>query len=164
MRFRLRKTVRAQLIMLLLVCAVLNGACNPPPSGRPRDGAPVGATGQSARRADANGAPPTLSPSMALSRASEPPDELGQLTTGGMQPAMLAPSPSPPPAHVIVATHGAGANLRAPTTAGPVIATLAEGTPVDILGDPVSVEGRSWRQIRGEGREGWVVSVVVRER
>jgi SH3-like domain-containing protein len=81
-----------------------------------------------------------------------------------MQPAMLAPSPSPPPAHVIVATHGAGANLRAPTTAGPVIATLAEGTPVDILGDPVSVEGRSWRQIRGEGREGWVVSVVVRER
>jgi uncharacterized protein YraI len=51
-----------------------------------------------------------------------------------------------------------------PSTAGPVITTLAEGTLVEVLGDPVSNEGRSWRQIRSGGREGWVVSVVVRQR
>jgi uncharacterized protein YraI len=51
-----------------------------------------------------------------------------------------------------------------PSTAGPVIATLAEGTPVDVLGAPVSTDGRSWRQIRGEGLEGWGISVVVRQR
>ena len=78
---------------------------------------------------------------------------------------MADSSPSPAPGYVIVATNGAGANLRTgPSTAGPVIATLAEGTPVDILGDPVSAEGRSWRQIRAGGREGWIVSVVVRQR
>jgi SH3-like domain-containing protein len=78
---------------------------------------------------------------------------------------MAVPSPSPAPGHVIVATDGVGANLRAgPSSAGLIITTLAEGTPVDILGDPVSSDGRSWRQIRAAGREGWIVSVVVRQR
>jgi hypothetical protein len=164
-RFRLRKAVSAHLTMLLLVIAVLLLACSPPASGRPRDGAPVGVAGQSARRADANGAPPTLSPPIALSGAPQRPNELGQLTTSGMQPIMPALSPSPPPGYVIVATGGAGVNLRAgPSMAGPIITTLAEGTPVDILGDAISAEGRSWRQIRSGGREGWVVSVVVRQR
>jgi SH3-like domain-containing protein len=82
-----------------------------------------------------------------------------------MQATMPAASPTPAPIYVIVATNGAGANLRTgPSTAGPVIATLAEGTPVDTLGEPVLIEGRSWRRIRGEGLEGWVVSVVVRQR
>jgi hypothetical protein len=157
--------VSTHLVFPLLVIAVLLGSCSPPASERPRDGAPVGTTGQSARRADANGAPPTLSPPVALSRAPQRATELGQLTTSGMQPIMPTPSPSPAPGYVIVATNGAGANLRtSPSTAGPVITTLAEGTPVDILGEPVSIEGRSWRQIRGEGREGWVVAVVVRQR
>jgi hypothetical protein len=35
---------------------------------------------------------------------------------------------------------------------------------VEVLDDPVSVEGRSWRQIRSGQRTGWVVSVVVRPR
>jgi uncharacterized protein YraI len=66
---------------------------------------------------------------------------------------------------VIVATDGAGANLRTgPSTSAPVITTLAEGTLVEALGDPVTVEGRAWRQIRSGDREGWVVAVVVRQR
>lgn len=76
-----------------------------------------------------------------------------------------SPSPSPAPAHVIVATDGAGVNLRTgPSTSAPAIMTIPEGALVEVLGDPVSVEGRSWRQIRSGTREGWVVSVVVRPR
>jgi uncharacterized protein YraI len=82
-----------------------------------------------------------------------------------VQASTPAPLPSPSPAFVIVATDGAGANLRTgPSTAAPVITTLAEGTLVEVLGDPVSAEGRAWRQIRSGDREGWVVSVVVRQR
>jgi hypothetical protein len=56
-------------------------------------------------------------------------------------------------------------NLRAaPSTAAPVLATLREGTLVEALGEPISVEGRSWQEIRSESREGWVVAVVVRRR
>jgi uncharacterized protein YraI len=61
-----------------------------------------------------------------------------------------------------VATDGAGANLRAgPSTAAPVLATLEEGMPVEAVGDPVSTDGRAWRQIRSGDHEGWVVAVVV---
>ena len=159
------KTVSAQLVTVLFVCAVLNGACGPPPSGWPRDGAPVGAAGQPVRTAIANTPPPTISPPSAPAGAPLRPNALGLLTTGDVHPTMPAPVPSPPPRSVIVATNGAGANLRTgPSMAGRVVATLAEGTPVDILGDPVAAEGRSWRQIRGGGQEGWVVSVAVRQR
>jgi hypothetical protein len=66
---------------------------------------------------------------------------------------------------VIVATDGRGANLRdGPSTSARVLTTLAEGTAVETLGQPVTVEGRAWQQIRGGGYEGWVVAVVVRRR
>jgi uncharacterized protein YraI len=69
------------------------------------------------------------------------------------------------PGYVIVATDGAGANLRtAPSTSAPVLTTLREGTAVAVLGEPVSVEGRAWRQIQAGDRQGWVVAVVVRQR
>lgn len=152
------------IVLLLLVIAALLLACSPPASGRPRDGAPVGAAGQPVRAAIANTPPPTLSPPSAPGGAPLRPNTLGLLTTGDVQPTRPASAPSPPPGSVIVATNGAGANLRTgPSMAGPVITTLAEGTPVDILGDPVAAEGRSWRQVRGGGREGWVLSVVVRQ-
>jgi len=51
-----------------------------------------------------------------------------------------------------------------PSTSAPVIATLCEGTLVEALGEPISVEGRSWQEIRSESRVGWVVAVVVRRR
>jgi uncharacterized protein YraI len=51
-----------------------------------------------------------------------------------------------------------------PSTTAPVIATLKEGAPVEVLGDPVSAEGREWRPIRSGGRDGWVVAAVVHQR
>jgi uncharacterized protein YraI len=66
---------------------------------------------------------------------------------------------------IIGATGGSRVNLRAdPSTRAPVVASLAEGTPVEALGEPVSAEGRSWQQIRAGDREGWVVAVVVQHR
>ena len=112
---------------------------------------------------DVSPSSPTPSPSVALGSAPPALNTPGQQTPNAIEPS--TPSPAPVPGFVIVATDGAGANLRAgPSTAASVITTLAEGTPVEVLGEPVSVEGRSWRQIRAGGREGWVVSVVVRQR
>jgi uncharacterized protein YraI len=69
------------------------------------------------------------------------------------------------PGYVIVATDGAGVNLRtAPSLRASVITTLREGTPVEVLGDPVQSEGRAWQHIRSGDRDGWVVAVVVRPR
>jgi uncharacterized protein YraI len=69
------------------------------------------------------------------------------------------------PTHVITSTGGMPVNMRAgPSTTAPVIATLREGALVEALGEPISVEGRSWQEIRHESREGWVVAVVVRPR
>ncbi len=159
--------------MLLVASAMLLGACGPPPSERPREGAPVVVEGRPvvvedrpARASVASPASPAPSPSPVVAGSPPPLFAPGQLAPTGMQliPPSPSPSPSPVPGYVIVATDGAGANLRTgPSIAAPIITTLAEGTPVDILGDPVSAEGRTWRQIRGAGREGWVVSVVVRE-
>jgi uncharacterized protein YraI len=66
---------------------------------------------------------------------------------------------------VIAATGGQAVNMRAgPSMAAPVVTTLAEGTPVEALGEPVPAGGRAWRKIRTGDREGWVVAVVVRPR
>jgi hypothetical protein len=46
----------------------------------------------------------------------------------------------------------------------PVITTIAEGTPVETLNEPVPAEGRTWQKIRIGDREGWVVAVVVQPR
>lgn len=143
--------------MLLVVGALIVGACGPSQSERPREGAPVGAGGQPAPKVATNLPVPTLAPPVATGSPAPSPN--------AAQPALASPSPSPLAGFVIVATDGAGANMRTgPSTTAPVIATLREGTPVEVLGDPVSVEGRLWRQIRSNGRDGWVVAVVVRQR
>jgi uncharacterized protein YraI len=78
---------------------------------------------------------------------------------------LASPSPSPVPGYVIVATDGQGANMRsAPSTSASVITTLREGTPVAVLGEPVTREGRAWREIQSGNQRGWVVAVVVRAR
>ena len=152
--------------MALVVSALISGACGPPPSERPREGAPAIAEGRPARQDDASVLPPTLAPAPALAGVSPSP---GAPASSATQPGTSVPSPSPSPSasagYVIVATDGAGANVRtAPSTSASVITTLAEGTPVEVLGDPITAEGRAWRQIRAGGRDGWVVSVVVRPR
>jgi SH3-like domain-containing protein len=56
-------------------------------------------------------------------------------------------------------TSGQGANVRTePGTGGRVLKTLAEGTPVDVLGPEREVDGRIWRQVRDSaGVSGWIV-------
>lgn len=153
-----------RIFLLLGLSAALLSACGPAPIERPREGAQVGVDGRSPARADRATPPPTLSPYAAAGGAPLL-NVLGQTALHAAQPTASSPSPSPSPSYVIVATDGAGANVRAgPSTAAPIITTLKEGTLVEVLGDPVSAEGRSWRQIRSSSQEGWVVSVVVRQR
>jgi hypothetical protein len=66
---------------------------------------------------------------------------------------------------VIAATGGRGANMREePSTSARVIVTLAEGTPVELLGQPTTVGGLAWRPVRVNGRDGWIVSGAVHPR
>jgi hypothetical protein len=101
--------------------------------------------------------PPTLVP---------PPPPVRPVATPPLAPdEMQSNTPAPVVSAVISATNGGGANLRTdPSTRAPVITTLAEGTPVEALGEPVSAEGRAWQKVRSGDREGWVVAVVVQPR
>jgi hypothetical protein len=162
--------MRRRIVVLLVANAVALGACGRPLSERPRDGAPVVIEGRPVRvlvelppvRTDGEDAA-AWSPSPAAVFEAHP-RPFAMLTPPGTHGGLVG-TPSPTPAHVIVATNGAGANLRAgPSTAAPVLATLPDGMPVELLGEPVSTEGRAWRQVRSSDHEGWVVSVVVDER
>jgi hypothetical protein len=153
--------VRTGSIVSLIVSMVLLGACAPRPTTRPREGAPAVADTPSVIRVDVGmmsppPAPPPTPPVATPSPAppdQPPPDEI--------QPS----TPTPGASAVIGATGGTRVNLRAgPSMAAPVITTLAEGTPVEALGEPVSAEGRAWQRIRSGDREGWVVAVVVQPR
>ena len=153
-------------IVPIVLSALLSIACSAGPVQRPLEGAPSGA-GAAANRPDGAAAPRLSDVPPTLSPGGQP--QGGSAPSGSPRPAgSPSPSPSPLPGvagFVIVATDGAGANLRdGPSTSARVITTLAEGTDVEVLCDPITAEGRSWRQIRGGGREGWVVAVVVRPR
>lgn len=143
-------------VLLLALAIVVTSACGPPKIERPLEGAPVGEAARATSEATDSGPPPTLSPARSASPSS------------GASPgavALASPSPSPAPGHVIVATDGQGANMRsAPSTSAPVITTLREGTPVAVLGEPVTREGRAWREIQSGSQRGWVVAVVLRAR
>jgi hypothetical protein len=149
-------------VVRVLVIVMLSWACTPPPVQRPLEGAPPvaerGASGDPVARASTDASvPPTLSAS-----SPTPVGSPGQGPSGGPSPVA---SPSPEPGYVIVATDGRGANLREqPGTSSRVITTLAEGTAVDLFPDQAAVAGQTWRKIRSAGREGWVVSPVVRKR
>jgi len=162
--------VVARLAVVLVAGGVLLAACSPPPAQRPLEGARVGGEVGGARK-DQPGTPLVTGPPPTLSAPGQSQPASGQSQASGpvasLSPGAPSPSPSPPtgPPHVIVATDGRGANLRTgPGTTGRVITTLAEGTVVEVLGEPVTVEGRPWRMIRSAGREGWVLAVVVRPR
>ena len=87
------------------------------------------------------------------------PSTLAPIVTPADTPPRLAPfpaaSPTMVPTHIIMATGGMPVNLRAgPSTAAPVLTTLREGTLVEALGEPISIEGRSWQEIRTRERGG----------
>jgi len=88
------------------------------------------------------------------------------VATPSSAPSEIRPStPAAVACAVIGATGGTRVNVRTdPSLQAPVITTLAVGTPVEALGEPVPAEGRSWQKIRSGDREGWVVAVVVQPR
>jgi hypothetical protein len=49
-------------------------------------------------------------------------------------------------------------------TATNAIALLSDGTVVEPLEDASTVDGKLWRKIRANGREGWGIAVVIRPR
>jgi hypothetical protein len=153
--------VKTGSIVCLVVSMALLGACGPRPTTRPREGAPVVADTPSVIRVDMGmvSPPPTPTPAPPIATPSPAPHD--QPPPDEIQPS----APIPGASAVIGATGGAGANVRTgPSTAAPIIATLAEGTPVEALDEPVPAEGRSWQKIRSGDREGWVVAVVVQPR
>ena len=146
--------MRTYAVILIMASTLVFGACSPPAAARPRDGAPVSTVGKTTRIDLGPIVPPTLAPATAL-RATPTPGS----------PPPSTPPPTMTPNHIIVATGGGAVNMRAgPSMAAPVITTLREGMLVEAVGDPVAAEGRSWRHVRSEDREGWVVAGVVRQR
>jgi len=170
-------------IISLVAGTVLLGACGPPSTARPRAATPEAADSRPVFPATVAASPaqpseaqieivdsrPVLPekvtalppPTLAPPPTPVPPVATPPLTPDEIQPGM----PPPVVSAVIGATDGAGANLRTgPSMRAPVITTLAEGTPVEALDEPVSAEGRSWQKVRTNDREGWVLAVVVRAR
>ena len=148
---------------IALVAVMLCWACAPTVH-RPLEGAPPIVEGGAAGKEQAggpagSGPPPTLSPPSPEAAASPSQD-----AASASQPSP-SPSPPPEPGYYIAATDGRGVNLRdGPSTSARVIVTLAEGTAVEVFGEPVPGAGGPWRRIRSGSREGWVVAGVIRRR
>ena len=180
--------VRTGSIVSLIASVVLLGACNPPSPARPREATPEAVDSRPVLPVSvaASPAPPPEGTLTVVDSRPVPPDAVAALPPPTLAPPTLAPPPAlvPPVAApasasgeaqpstpaavasaVIGATGGTRVNLRTdPSVRAPVITTLAEGTPVEALGEPVPAEGRSWQKIRSGDREGWVVAVVVQPR
>ena len=96
-------------------------------------------------------APPAPTPSVT---AAEP--------TATPQPTATA---TPEPEQIeVFGTGSGGANLRAePGTAGRVLQSVPDGTRLTVIGPDREVDGRAWRNVRGEaGTTGWIASEVTR--
>jgi Bacterial SH3 domain len=181
-------TVKTGSVVSLIVGMVLLGACSSPLPARPREATPeavdarpvlpvsVAASpapphegtlevvdsrpvlpGNVAAVPPPTYAPPTLAPPPALVPPAAPPSSA---------PSEIQPStPATVASAVIGATGGTRVNVRAsPSMGASILTTLAEGTSVEVLDEPISAEGRSWQKIRSGDREGWVVAVVVQPR
>jgi len=181
-------TVKPGPIVSLLISLALLGACGLPPRTQPRevppeivdsrpvfptetiaapegpregtievvDSRPVLPVDATAGPRPTLGPPPTLVPALALVPPVAPPSSA---------PDAPPSTPAPVASAVIGATGGPRVNLRTgPSMGAPVVTTLAAGTPVEVLDEPVPAEGRSWQKIRSGDHEGWVVAVVVQPR
>jgi len=180
--------VKSGRIVSLIVSMVLLGACSSPSPARPREATPEAVDSRPVLPVSvaASPAPPREGTLEVVDSRPVLPVDVATLPAPTLAPPTLAPPPAlvPPVATpssatseiqpstpaamasmVIGATGGTRVNLRTgPSMAAPVIATLAEGTPVEALDEPVSAEGRAWQRIRSGDREGWVVAVVVQPR
>ena len=185
--------VKTGSFVCLIVSMVLLGACSSPSPARPREATPevvdsrpvLPATGAASPAQPSEAKievvdsrpvlpvdvatlpPPTLAPPTLAPPTLVPPPALAPpVAPPSSAPSEIQPStPAAVASAVIGATGGTRVNLRTdPSMGAPVITTLAEGTPVETLDEPVPAEGRTWRKIRTGDREGWVVAVVVQSR
>jgi hypothetical protein len=81
----------------------------------------------------------------------------------GAPPAGPAPAPSSSGEKAkVVNADGGTANMRAePSTTATVVAQVAEGTIVDIVGADRTADGRTWRNVRTDGKTGWIASTLL---
>jgi len=84
--------VGTRVVMLIVVSTALLGACSPPPSARPRDGAPVGVGSRPAPKDEVRMSYPTSSPSTAAEGAPPPLKLLSQQSPDGTHPSKLGQS------------------------------------------------------------------------
>ncbi|MEN9938694.1 MAG: hypothetical protein RLZZ387_5273 [Chloroflexota bacterium] len=103
--------------------------------------------------------------------------EQGTATPAAPAPGAAAPAPgaaAPAPAataeavqsaapYLVAGTEGLGLVLRAdPSPQSVPLATLADGTPLTVLGEEVIAEGMGWLPVRdAAGIEGWVAAEYV---
>jgi uncharacterized protein YgiM (DUF1202 family) len=111
---------------------------------------------------------PTVTPGSAPSTA-ETPTRAGTTTAPASgtatAAATAAATATPQPERVeVYGTGGQGANLRAePGTGAPVLQTVPDGTRLTVIGQDRDVDGRVWRNVRGDGGTvGWLVDETVR--
>ena len=180
--------VKTSSIVSLIVSTVLLGTCSPPSPARPREATPEAVDSRPVLPVSvaASPTPPREGTLEVVDSRPVPPVDVATLPLPTLAPPTLAPPPALAPSGatlssapsemqpstptlgtsaVIGATGGTRVNVRTdPSVRAPVIATLAEGTPVEALDEPIPAEGLSWQKIRSGNREGWVVAVVVQPR
>ena len=150
--------VKTGSIVSLIVSMVLLGACSPSSPARPREATPEAVASRPVLPVDVPTLPP---PTLAPPTLAPPPALAPPVAT----PPSVPSAPVAAASAVIGATGGTRVNVRTdPSLRAPVVMTLAKGTPVEMLDEPVQADGRSWQKIRSGDREGWVVAVVVQPR
>lgn len=118
--------------------------------------------------------PPTAAPTLATEASATGTPATGTPATGTGTPAAAtgmatlvpsAPAPASEPERVeVFGTGNQGANLRAdPGTAGRVLQSVPDGARLTVIGEDREVDGRAWRNVRGDGgTAGWLAAEVVR--
>jgi uncharacterized protein YgiM (DUF1202 family) len=117
--------------------------------------------------------PPTVTPTETATSPTTvaPPSTsavaVSSTPTATGQAAAPAPEPTATPVPEQIEVFGAGAggaNVRGePGTSAPIVANVPDGTRLTIIGGDREVDGRTWRNVRGEsGVSGWIVTEVVR--
>jgi len=131
---------------------------------------------QAASRARAAAPTPTMTPTPAPTATPLPePSPTPEPTAAPAPPSPPPPAAPPETASVqaasvsattlqVAKTGGTGAYLReSPSSSGRPIAILLEGTTVEVAGDEVQAEGRTWKRVRTvastvDGVTGWVAA------
>ena len=103
-------------------------------------------------------------------RAAPPPEPAPASAPAPASPPEEAGAPSEAPAEGgawvrVVGTDGQGVSLRSrPSTSAQRLTVAAEGARLEVVGEDTQAEGRTWRNVRGQGgASGWVAAQYLRE-